>query len=75
MARPHTQIAVALPVFDYPAERSAELPVNGTRKFTAEIVSTGRKRACQIGQIRRLPPDHGRIKGEVSRAAAAGPIE
>ena len=41
--------------FDYAADRSVELLVNGVHKFTAQVVSTGRKRACQIEQIRRPP--------------------
>jgi flagellar motor switch protein FliM len=40
--------------FDHPVDRSIELLINDTRKFTGQIVSTGKKRACQIEQIRRL---------------------
>ncbi len=40
-------------VFDYPVDRPIELLVNGVHKFTAQVVSTGKKRACQIDQIRR----------------------
>ncbi len=39
--------------FDYPVEKSIEMLVNGTHKFTAQVVSTGKKRACQVEQIRR----------------------
>ena len=38
--------------FDYPVERPIELLINGVHKFSAQVVSTGRKRACQIDQIR-----------------------
>jgi flagellar motor switch protein FliM len=41
--------------FDFAADRSIELLINGVHKFTAQVVSTGRKRACQIEQIRRTP--------------------
>jgi flagellar motor switch protein FliM len=46
-------------LFDHPVERSIELLVNGTHKYTAQMVSTGRKRACQVEHIRRLVT-HGR---------------
>ncbi len=59
-------------VFDYPVERSVELLVNGTRKYTAQVVGAGKRRACVIDQIRRMP-GQGRISdGEVS-GAAGGP--
>jgi flagellar motor switch protein FliM len=54
--------------FDYPADRSIELLVNGVHKFTAQVVSTGRKRACQIEQIRRAP-GQGRINEDGGGAA------
>src|SRR4051812_11088582 len=34
--------------FDYPVERSVELLVNGTRKYTAQVVGAGKRRACMI---------------------------
>jgi flagellar motor switch protein FliM len=40
-------------MFDYPVERSIEVLVNGTRKFTAQVVCAGKRRACMIEQIRR----------------------
>ena len=43
---------------DYPVKRPLELTVNGSRKFEAEIVAAGKKRACQIERI-RLPEDYG----------------
>jgi len=49
--------------FDYPVDRSIELLVNGTHKFTGQVVTTGRKRACQIEQIRRSV-GHGRMSDE-----------
>jgi flagellar motor switch protein FliM len=54
--------------FDYAADRSIELLVNGVHKFTAQVVSTGRKRACQIEQIRRTP-GQGRINEDAGDAA------
>jgi len=50
-------------MFDYPVERPVELLVNGTHKYSAQMVSTGRKRACQVEQIRLAPP-HGKINEE-----------
>jgi flagellar motor switch protein FliM len=49
--------------FDYPVDRSVELLVNGTRKYTVQVVNTGKKRGCLIEQIRRVAPQ-GRISGE-----------
>ncbi|MCU1237437.1 MAG: flagellar motor switch protein FliM [Candidatus Solibacter sp.] len=53
--------------FDFPVERPIELVVNGARKFTGQVVSTGRKRACQIGFVRPLP-----YQGKMSEEAAGG---
>ncbi len=50
--------------FDYPVERPVELLVNGTHKYRAQMVCTGRKRACQVETIRPRT-DQGRIKEEV----------
>jgi flagellar motor switch protein FliM len=41
-------------MFDYPVERPVELLVNGTHKYTAHMVSTGRKRACQVEKMHPL---------------------
>ena len=41
-------------VFDLPVTRPVELTVNGARKFTAHVVTTGKKRACQVEGIRPL---------------------
>jgi hypothetical protein len=41
-----------------------ELLVNGTHKYTAQMVSTGRKRACQVDNVRPSSA-HGKIKEEV----------
>ena len=40
-----------------------ELMVNGARKFTAHVVTTGKKRACQIDKM-RPPPGHGSTNDE-----------
>ena len=42
-------------VFDYPVERSVELLINGTRKYTAQMVGSGKRRGCVIEQVR---PSH-----------------
>jgi flagellar motor switch protein FliM len=42
-------------VFDFPADRPIELLVNGVHRYSAQLVSTGRKRACQIEQIKKMP--------------------
>jgi flagellar motor switch protein FliM len=57
--------------FDFPVERPIELVVNGARKFTGQVVSTGRKRACQIGMVRPLP-SQGRMSEEGGGPPAAG---
>ncbi len=57
--------------FDYPVERSIELTVNGTRKFTAQVVGTGKKRACQIEQIRRIVTQR-RISEDEAREVEGG---
>jgi flagellar motor switch protein FliM len=49
--------------FDYSRDRSVELLVNGARKFTAQMVSTGRRRGCLIEQMRQALPQ-GRINEE-----------
>jgi flagellar motor switch protein FliM len=49
-------------VFDYPVERSVEVLANGTHKFTAQLASTGRKRACLLEKIRPAP-GQGKING------------
>jgi flagellar motor switch protein FliM len=54
--------------FDFPVERPVDLVVNGAPKFTGHVVSTGRKRACQIGAIRPLP-----AQGKISDDGAGGP--
>lgn len=49
--------------FDYPVERPVELLVNDTHRFSAQVVGTGRKRACLVDQIRPMPA-HGKISEE-----------
>jgi flagellar motor switch protein FliM len=55
--------------FDYPVERSIELLVNDTRKYTAQVVTTGRKRACLVEKIRPVKPQ-GKISGEGAGASS-----
>jgi flagellar motor switch protein FliM len=60
--------------FDYPVERPVELLVNGTRKFIAQMVSTGRKRACLVEKIRPSLAElqaQGRISDEAGGGSAA----
>jgi len=54
---------------DYPVERPVELLVNGTHKYSAQMVSTGRKRACQVAKVRPMPPVHGKINEEAPGAS------
>ena len=38
--------------FDYPIDRPIELMVNGAHKYAAQVVSTGKKRACLVEEVR-----------------------
>ena len=40
--------------FDFPVQRPVELLVNDEHRFAGQVVSTGRKRGCQIEKIRPL---------------------
>jgi len=57
--------------FDYPVERPVELLVNGAHKFTAQVVSTGKKRACLLETIRPCP-GQGRISDDSGGIASPG---
>jgi flagellar motor switch protein FliM len=57
--------------FDYPVERPVELLVNGAHKYSVNMVSTGRKRACQIEKIRPLA-SHGKISEEEPVPSVSG---
>jgi flagellar motor switch protein FliM len=57
--------------FDYPVERPVELLVNGTHKFTGQMVSTGRKRACLVEKVRPSLAQ-GKISEESSGGSATG---
>jgi flagellar motor switch protein FliM len=61
-------------VFDCPVERSIELLVNGTRKYTAQIAVAGKKRACVIEKIRR-PVSYGRMSEDSGGPAGSGSRE
>jgi flagellar motor switch protein FliM len=37
--------------FDFPIEKPIELSVNGERKFSAQLVSTGKKRGCLLEEV------------------------
>ena len=56
--------------FDFPIDHPVELLVNGTRKFTGYVVSTGKKRACQV-ERRRPMPAYGRISDGASGESVA----
>ncbi len=65
--RPHAAVRDLLALregnlltFDFPVDRPIELTVNGAHKFTGQVVSTGKKRACLIG-ARAPHADQGRI--------------
>jgi len=53
--------------FDHPVSRAVELEVNGGRKFSGHVVSTGKKRAFQIEEM-HLAPYPGSTRGEESDA-------
>jgi flagellar motor switch protein FliM len=61
-------------VLDYPVDRSIELLVNGTRKFTAQVVGAGRRRGCLIEQIRKTAAQ-GRISEEGASAGESARSE
>ncbi len=62
--------------FDYPVERPVELLVNGVRRFTAQVVSTGKRRGCLIEQMRETRPQgrgpaQGRMRDDAGGADGA----
>ena len=59
---------------DYPVERPVELLVNGTHKYTAQMVSTGRKRACQVESV-RLAASQRKISEDVPEVSSSGRAE
>ena len=56
--------------FDYPVDKSVDLLVNGADKFSAQIVSTGKKRACVVEHM-HARPDYGKSKDGAS--VSSGP--
>jgi flagellar motor switch protein FliM len=60
--------------FDYPVDRPVELLVNGTRKFTAQMVSTGRKRACLVEKTRPSLAQLQAQQGKTSDEAGGGSV-
>ena len=60
--------------FDYPVERPVELLVNGTHKYSAQMVAKGKKRACQVEKVLPMPA-HGKINGEVPVDSSSGSSE
>jgi len=55
--------------FDYPLDRPVDVRVNGTRRFSAQVVSTGKRRACLIEKVRPATAQ-GRINGDEDTGAA-----
>ena len=55
--------------FDYPVSRPVDLEVNGGRKFSGYVVSTGKKRAFQIEEI-HCAPYPGSTSGDESDATS-----
>jgi flagellar motor switch protein FliM len=53
--------------FDHPVGRPVDLEVNGGRKFSGHVVTTGKKRAFQVEEMHR-PPYPGNTSGEESDA-------
>jgi flagellar motor switch protein FliM len=58
--------------FDYPVGRPVDLLVNGAHKFTGQVVSTGKKRACQVERF-RPSLSQGRINEDAGGTAESGP--
>jgi flagellar motor switch protein FliM len=54
-------------VFDFPVTRPIDLSVNGSHRFTAQVVSTGKKRACQLATV-RPPAAQGRTSADPAGA-------
>jgi flagellar motor switch protein FliM len=57
--------------FDYLVDRPVELLINGAHKFTGQVVSMGKKRACLLEKI-RPSPGQGRISDDSGGSAAPG---
>jgi len=55
--------------FDFPVDRPVELLVNEQHKFAGQVVSTGRKRGCQIQSVHAL---QGRNNGDGEGGGSAG---
>ena len=60
--------------FDFPVDRPVELLINGTRKFTGHVVSTGNKRGYQV-EMRRPLPNQGRMSEDSVDAAGGAASE
>jgi flagellar motor switch protein FliM len=51
--------------FDHPVGRPVDLEVNGGRKFSGHVVSTGKRRAFQVEEMHR-PRYQGSTSGDDS---------
>jgi flagellar motor switch protein FliM len=56
--------------FDYPVDRPIELMVNGVHKYTGQVVSTGKKRACLVDLVRPTP-SQGKIMEDAELGGAS----
>ncbi len=61
-------------MFDYPVDRPVDLLVNGVHKYSAQMVTTGRKRGCQVDKVHPLPAQ-GKIKEDEPGVAVLAPPE
>jgi flagellar motor switch protein FliM len=53
---------------DFPIEKPIELTVNGERKYSAQMVSTGKKRGCLVEEVHQGKI---RLDGAISKTGAA----
>ena len=53
--------------FDYPISQPIDVLVNGSEKFNAHVVSTGKKRGCVIEEI-HVHPVQGKPHSELRSA-------
>jgi flagellar motor switch protein FliM len=58
-------------MFDCPVERSIDVRVNGIQKFRAQLVSTGKKRACLIDKLFPPPAGDPLPQGRISEGGAS----
>ena len=57
--------------FDFPVERAVNLRINGAHKFQGQIVSTGKKRGCQVETAAPSPPSGPKPQGRMREGGAS----